>query len=203
MVGPIQDPARHHWWRRSSIVPSQSAFGRRVRHHHRSAGTAARRRARRRWLIRTVAVVAIAGAILRGAAPGAEAKPKGDTVEGTGTAGTGSFAVDAQARKNKSSGTAVFSLAVGEVVGRVTCVQVEDGLAGISGTLEEGTTAVDPAQSPGFFLFIADGSVTEPGIDLSQLRFEGFVPSPEDCAPQFPLLPARVTSGGFELIDRD
>ena len=118
-------------------------------------------------------------------------------------AGTGTFAVDAQAKKNKSSGTAVFSLAIGQVVGRVTCVQVENGLAGISGTLEEGTTAVDPAQSPGFFLFIADGSVTEPGIDLMQLRIEGFVPSPEDCAPQFPFLPAGVTSGGVDLTDRD
>jgi len=76
-------------------------------------------------------------------------------------------------------------------------VQVQGGLAGVSGTLNPGTTLVDPVQSPGFFLYVEESSATVP--DLMQLSLVGFVPASGDCAPQIPVSPSAVTTGDIVL----
>ena len=111
---------------------------------------------------------------------------------GSGSAGFGTFSVNAVGGKKPSKpakGTLVFHLAIGDIVGQATCVDVQDGLSVVSGRLVAGTTAVDITFTQGFNLYVADGSVTVPGIDLLQLQLVGSVPA--GCAPNSRLvLPA-------------
>ena len=116
-------------------------------------------RGRRLWLAATVAALTLALA-----AP-AFAK-HGDSVVGSGSAGFGTFSVNAVGGKKPSKpakGTLVFHLAIGDIVGQATCVDVQGGLGVVSGRLVAGTTAVDTTFTQGFNLYVADGSVTVPG----------------------------------------
>ncbi len=58
---------------------------------------------------------------------------------------------------------------------------------------------MDITFTQGFNLYVADGSVTVPRIDLLQLQLVESVPA--GCTPQFPISPAGVTSGGIVLSE--
>src|SRR4051812_18313237 len=102
----------------------------------RAMATAAQRRRGAPGVALLIAVVCLAAV-----APSAVAK-KPDSVIGSGTAGSGTFSVNAVSKKpTKTSGSVVFHLGIGDIVGEVTCVDVQGGLGVVSGTLVDGTTA--------------------------------------------------------------
>ncbi len=163
-----------------------------------STSTLVSRRMRYFAVVGCVAV-ALSSALVASPAA-AQSKPKGAAVIGAGTTGAVSFEIDARAAKRSSAatGTVAFHFGFADVYGTVTCVQAQGGLAGVSGTLNPETTLVDPVQSPGFFLYVEEGSATVP--DLMQLSLVGFVPSSGDCAPQIPVSPSAVTTGDIVIF---
>ena len=71
----------------------------------------------------TVGTIVLAAGLA--AAPAAQADPRGGSIVGTGTAGTGTFELHAVAQKNgKFSGTASFQLAIGNLSGNVQFVTI-------------------------------------------------------------------------------
>jgi hypothetical protein len=112
------------------------------------------------------------------------------------TAGEAAFTLDAQAHKKSTAatGSLVVHLSFGDIVGGVTCLDVQGGLAVASGPLLPGTTAVDITFTQGYNLYVREGSP-----DLLQLELLSFVP--EGCFPQEPISPAQVTTGDVVLTD--
>ena len=128
----------------------------------------------------------------------AQPPPKGSSVTGGGTFNEGliiTVDANAQPRSSAASGSIYVQTAVGDFYGTVTCLQVLDGLAGISGTVDP-ETSPGMTSSPNFEFYVADDSSTS-GIDLFQLHFENFLP---DCTPKFPVSPAGLTTGYIVLI---
>lgn len=141
--------------------------------------------------------VLLAIAVLSGS-PFTLAQSPQDVVGGEGTAGTGTFRVDAVSGPSgeNASGILVLELAIGSVVGAVTCLHVDGNEATVGGRVEEGSTAA-PSGSGFIFHVIDRGSA---GLqDLIRLELIGAPPSV--CPAVEMIFPAIVTSGDIVVID--
>jgi len=108
--------------------------------------------------------------------------------------------IDAVAKNKGARGSFEMTIGIGDLVGEVTCLDVQGGLGVVAGQLVEGTTAVDVSQTDfAFTLYIADGSITETGADLLNLQlFQGVA---SGCGVLFPVAPVPVLNGDIVLVD--
>jgi hypothetical protein len=124
-----------------------------------------------------------------------------DSVTGSGHAGNGTFTVNATSGPSGESpaGSVRFDLAVGTLVGSVTCLNVNGSFATVGGAAQPGTTL----NASGYFLHVADNQGPG-GIDLLRLELLSFVPpGPGACPiPENPIIsPAGVDQGDIVVVD--
>ena len=128
------------------------------------------------------------------AAPAAQADPRGGGIVGTGTAGTGTFMLNAVAQKNgEFSGSTSFQLAIGNLSGNVQFVSVSGSEGCLSGEVTSSTIAgIDPGQ--GYTVQVQNNTPSVP--DLLGLQFG--TPS-NSCSITGIVSPAAVTSGDITV----
>jgi hypothetical protein len=120
-----------------------------------------------------------------------------DSVVGSGTAGTGTFDINAVSGPSgeNPTGHANFELAIGSVQGTVTCLFVSGNEATIGATLPPG----NPFNSPGMIVHVRDNGVLPTGVDQFRLELLAFVPP---ACPAVDLIsPSNVTSGDIKVTD--
>src|SRR5207244_4482631 len=109
------------------------------------------------------------------------------SVTGSGHAGNGTFTVNATSGPSGESpaGSVRFDLAIGILVGSVTCLNVNGSFATVGGADQPGTTL----NASGYLLHVADNQGPG-GIDLLRLELLSFAPpGPGACpTPENPII---------------
>ena len=123
----------------------------------------------------------------------------GDSVTGSGAAGTGTFTVNATSGPSgeNATGTYTTNLAIGTIIGTVTCLTVSGNTAAIGGVIEAGSTAAAPGT--GFVASFKDNAGTG-NPDVTTLQLSPFTPGTTCPAPSF-VSPAAVTAGDVVIVD--
>jgi hypothetical protein len=121
-----------------------------------------------------------------------------DVVVGDGSAGTGTFVVDAtsDASGENSSGTLRLTLAIGTFDASVTCLNAQGNEATVGAVVNEGSTGAEPGS--GLILHVIDGDATATP-DL--LRLELISAPPMICPDVEMIFGAAVTDGDVRVVD--
>src|SRR4051794_36371475 len=147
---------------------------------------------------RTLIVGAIVFAAGLAASPAAQADPRGGSIVGSGTAGNGTFTMNAVAGKNgKTSGTASFQLAIGSLAGNVQFVSLSNSDGCLAGVVTSSTIGgVDPGQ--GYTVQVRDLTPPPPSDQLQdQLQLQlGTITNACNIGI---VSPAGVTSGDIKV----
>ena len=118
-----------------------------------------------------------------------------DSVTGSGSAGTGTFTVDAVSSPSGASpsGTLSFNLAIGTIAGPVTCVHVVGNAATVGGTADASSTIV-AAGTPFVLHAVDNAGVGPPDILRLELGTSG-------CPEPSLISPSPVTAGDLVIVD--
>jgi hypothetical protein len=125
-----------------------------------------------------------------------------DSVLGAGSAGTGTFTIEARSGPSGEdpSGFVSFDLAIGTIEGPVTALCVfTDTQATVGGEVASSSTGA-PAGS-GYVVHVQDAGQPPTGPDLLRLELIGFVPS--GCGGFDLLNPAVVTEGDIAVTNAE
>jgi len=145
-------------------------------------------------LVRTLGAMLAALLALAFLAMPAFAQASQDSVNGSGTAGNGTFTLNATSGPSgeNPAGTVGFNLAIGTLSGNVTCLNVEGNKATIGGVPTGGSLL---PQASGFVVDVQDGSP-----DLLRLELLGF-PPPACPAPNLFSPSVVEPGGGITVVD--
>jgi hypothetical protein len=143
---------------------------------------------------KTLTVGVIVAGLAFPLAPSAQAVPQGGTIVGSGTAGNGTFSINAFQKKNgKASGTSSFQLAIGDLTGDVQFVSVSGSDACFAGSATTSTIdGVAPGQ--GYTVQVRDNASTGDQLQL-QLGTAS-----NSCSIGI-VSPAGVTNGDIVVTD--
>ena len=149
----------------------------------------------------TALAIAAAGMSLLLSQP-AQAKPKtGDSINGSGAAGTGTFSLNAtDNKKGQASGNAFFSLGIGDFTGTVSDVTVTGAAGCLGGTVTTSTISGYPAGSF-FAVFVLDSTISPSGTDQLVLQLDPVTPFLAPCTSQTTLVSPAGVVGDVVLID--
>jgi hypothetical protein len=128
----------------------------------------------------------------------ASAQEDQDVVVGSGSAGTGTFVVDATSNPSgeNASGTLSLTLAIGTFDASVTCLNAQGNEATVGAVVNEGSTGAEPGS--GLILHVIDGDAIATA-DLLRLQL---VSDPPIVCPDVEMIfGAPVTDGDVRVVD--
>ncbi len=150
-------------------------------------------------LSRLCVLIASVALLMIGAFSPAVGKPKLDGIVGSGTAGTGTFTIDAaESKKGAASGRIAFSLGIGSLQSEVLGVTVRSAS---EGCVTARITQSDIDGAPvGTVLILHVAEANPDHGDLIRLELTGTDTFSPECTLSL-LSPAAVTTGDVEVVN--